>query len=97
MGVRLEGRARESQSQNGGPVIRARRGVVSNASVWDTQALLPAQGTPPGWRREALATLRTGSFMHLHLGERSAGIVASPNRPPVQLLIGTLISRWQLC
>ena len=67
MGVRLEGRG--SKGQDGEAVIRARRGVISNASVWDTQALLPAEGTPPGWRREALSTPRTGSFMHLHLGE----------------------------
>ena len=66
MGVRLEGRG--ARGEDGGAVIRARRGVVSNASAWDTQALLPAEGTPSQWRREALATPRTGSFMHLHLG-----------------------------
>ena len=71
VGVRLEGRG--SRGQGEGAVIRARRGVVSNASVWDTQALLPAEGGgDPGWRREALGTPRTGSFMHLHLGGGSS-------------------------
>ena len=63
MGVRLEQRGKKKPE-----VIRARRAVITNASVWDTQALL-GQGTPrDGWRAEALATPRTGSFMHLHLG-----------------------------
>ena len=75
VGVRLEGRG--SRGADEGAVIRARRGVVSNASVWDTQALLPAEGTPSNWRREALGTPRTGSFMHLHLGgERSPPLFA---------------------
>ncbi len=45
------------------------RAVISNASVWDTQKLLPAGAAPGSWRKEALATPMTGSFMHLHLGK----------------------------
>lgn len=44
------------------------RAVISNASVWDTQKLLPKRAAPDFWRKEALGTPMTGSFMHLHLG-----------------------------
>jgi hypothetical protein len=37
-------------------VVRARLGVVSNASVWDTQKLLPPGVGPPAWRQQAAAT-----------------------------------------
>ena len=47
----------------------ARKAVVSNASVWDTQHLLPGSPGETGWRQEAMQTPMTGSFMHLHLGE----------------------------
>ena len=52
-------------------VIKARKGVVTNASVWDTQGLLPNQDITPKqreWSSEAKQTPQTGSFMHLHLG-----------------------------
>lgn len=53
-------------------IIKASKGVVSNASVWDTQSLLPNQDITPkqrDWSSEARQTPQTGSFMHLHLGE----------------------------
>lgn len=53
-------------------VIKARKGVVTNASVWDTQGLLPNQDITPkqrDWSSEAKQTPQTGSFMHLHLGD----------------------------
>jgi hypothetical protein len=37
-------------------VVRARRGVISNASVWDTQKLLPEGVAPPEWKRRSMAT-----------------------------------------
>jgi phytoene dehydrogenase-like protein len=46
----------------GGQEIRARLGVVSNASIWDTRPLLP-KGTIKGENPPAL-----DSFLHLHLG-----------------------------
>lgn len=52
--------------------IKARKGVISNASVWDTQTLLPNQDITPKqqqWSEEAKRTPQTGSFMHLHLGD----------------------------
>ncbi|KXZ49671.1 hypothetical protein GPECTOR_20g528 [Gonium pectorale] len=55
-------------------VIRARLGVVSNASVWDTQRLLPEGAAPPEWRRKAEATPALDSFVHLHLGIDATGL-----------------------
>ena len=52
--------------------IMARKAVVSNASVWDTQHLLPGSPQESEWRQDALQTPMTGSFMHLHLGEKLA-------------------------
>ncbi len=48
--------------------IRARKAVISNASVWDTINLLPPGAAPSAWSAASMATPRTGSFMHLHLG-----------------------------
>ena len=57
-------------------VIRARKGVVSNASVWDTAKLLPPGSVPDEWRARAAATPECGSFVHLHLGIDAAGLPA---------------------
>lgn len=72
-GVRLRGKA-----AGGGPgrVIRATRAVVSNASVWDTMQLLPEGALPAEYRQEKMATPRTGSFVHLHLGIDATGLPA---------------------
>lgn len=49
--------------------IRAKKAVVSNASVWDTAKLLRASGYDNQMiLEEKLSTPTTGSFMHLHLG-----------------------------
>lgn len=47
-----------SSSSSEGPleVIRARKGVVSNASVWDTHKLLAPGVGPKEWRRESVTT-----------------------------------------
>ena len=66
MGVRL---AKRNSKQDRHEVIRASRAVVSNASVWDTQKLLPQGAAPAKWQQESLDTPMTGSFMHLHLGD----------------------------
>ena len=68
MGVRV----RPQNSRKPPTIIRTAKGVVSNASVWDTQSLLPHQDITPKqqqWSEEAERTPQTGSFMHLHLGE----------------------------
>ena len=58
----------------GGEVVRAARGVVSNADVWATVQLLPEAHRPaprPGGGGALNAALpKTPSFMHLHLGFR---------------------------
>ncbi len=72
VGVRLARRGGRA-----GEVVRAAAAVVSNASAWDTQRLLPPGAAPAAWRSEALQTPRTGSFVHLH-----AGAPPSPPLPP---------------
>lgn len=52
-GVKLRPRS----GSNGPPeVITARCGVVSNASVWDTQKLLPGGAGPSEWRKRSQET-----------------------------------------
>lgn len=48
--------------------IRAKKAVISNASLWNTQKLLPQDSISQKWRQETDKTPMTGSFMHLHLG-----------------------------
>lgn len=50
-----------------GKVLRARKGVVSNASIWNTARLLPPDVLPE-YQQEMKATPQTESFLHLHLG-----------------------------
>eukprot|EP00958_Prasinococcus_capsulatus_P008841 scaffold872_cov421-Prasinococcus_capsulatus_cf.AAC.21 len=62
--------------KKGGRVIRARRAVVTNASVWDTvlHGLLPENTIPPE-RIEAIKNADVcDSFMHLHLGIDATGL-----------------------
>lgn len=54
--------------------IRAKKAVISNASLWDTQKLLPRDAISQKWSTEAQATSMTGSFMHLHLGIDAEGL-----------------------
>ena len=58
----------------GGKVVKARRAVVSNASVWDTLKLVPEKALPKRFRAKRQATPECDSFMHLHLGIDAAGI-----------------------
>ncbi|KAI3428469.1 hypothetical protein D9Q98_007294 [Chlorella vulgaris] len=71
-----------------GTVIRARKAVVSNASVWDTLKLLPQGAVPEAYRSEGMDTPRTGSFMHLHLGIDATGL---PQDLDIHHLI---VNRW---
>jgi phytoene dehydrogenase-like protein len=56
------GSSSSSSSSSEGPleVIRARKGVVSNASVWDTHKLLAPGVGPKEWRRESVTTPQVG-------------------------------------
>ena len=58
----------------GGEEIRARQGVVSNASVWDTLKLIPDDAVPKAFRMSRQATPTCESFMHLHLGIDAEGL-----------------------
>lgn len=57
-----------------GKVIRARKAVISNASVWDTLKLIPQDSISPKYRAQRQATPECDSFMHLHLGIDAQGI-----------------------
>ncbi|MGK7953694.1 MAG: phytoene desaturase family protein [Crocosphaera sp.] len=51
-----------------GDTLTASRGVISNASVWDTLKLLPLDAVSQPWRTQKQETPPCESFMHLHLG-----------------------------
>ena len=78
--------------QKGGRTIRARRAVVSNASVWDTvERLLPPEAREARRVRgdethTATTATPCGSFVHLHLGIDAAGLP-----PPDELGIHHLV------
>ena len=78
--------------QKGGRTIRARRAVVSNASVWDTvERLLPPEAREARRARgdethTATTATPCGSFVHLHLGIDAAGLP-----PPDELGIHHLV------
>lgn len=54
--------------KGGSDYVRARKAVISNASLWDTQRLLPRDAVSEKWETEIKGTEQCGSFMHLHLG-----------------------------
>lgn len=58
----------------GGAEVRARRAVVTNATLWDVRALLPPGALPEGFERGVEELPETRSFMHLHVGFDAAGI-----------------------
>ncbi|RID44861.1 hypothetical protein BRARA_I01626 [Brassica rapa] len=51
-----------------GQFVRARKAVVSNASMWDTLKLLPPGALPDSYVAGVNTTPQCESFMHLHLG-----------------------------
>ena len=57
-----------------GEEIKARKAVISNASVWDTLKLIPHEVLPKRFREQRQATPECDSFMHLHLGINAQGI-----------------------
>lgn len=48
--------------------IRAKKAVISNASMWDTSNLLPKEVLPKSYLDRINTTPQCESFMHLHLG-----------------------------
>ncbi|CAN8241283.1 unnamed protein product [Cochlearia groenlandica] len=57
-----------------GQFVRARKAVVSNASMWDTVKLLPPGSFPDSYVKGVDTTPQCESFMHLHLGFDAKGI-----------------------
>ncbi|PON48754.1 FAD/NAD(P)-binding domain containing protein [Parasponia andersonii] len=57
-----------------GQFIRAKKAVVSNASMWDTLNLLPRDVVPKSYVDSVNTTPQCESFMHLHLGFDAEGI-----------------------
>ncbi|KAL9229689.1 hypothetical protein vseg_005128 [Gypsophila vaccaria] len=58
----------------GGQFIRAKKAVVSNASMWDTLNLVPNEALPKSFQERVRSTPQCESFMHLHLGFDAEGI-----------------------
>lgn len=52
-------------------IIRSRKAVISNASIWDTARLIPQN---EAFCKQADLTPKTDSFMHLHLGIEASGL-----------------------
>lgn len=60
----------------GGETVKANKGVISNASIWDTVKLFPqgANSRVDKMKLEAQATPACNSFMHLHVGFDATGL-----------------------
>ena len=54
-------------------ILEMMQAVVSNASMWDTLPLLPAEAQPKSMQQAADDTPMNRSFMHLHLGFDATG------------------------
>lgn len=74
--VLVQGKRAVGVKLRNGEEIRARRAVVSNASVWDTLKLLPEGAVPNKFRSQRQAIPECDSFMHLHLGIDAQGLPA---------------------
>uniref|UniRef100_A0A2N9EJQ0 Amine oxidase domain-containing protein n=1 Tax=Fagus sylvatica TaxID=28930 RepID=A0A2N9EJQ0_FAGSY len=57
-----------------GQFVRAKKAVISNASMWDTLKLLPREVVPKSYLDRINTTPQCESFMHLHLGFDAEGI-----------------------
>jgi len=75
--ILVEGKQAVGICLRGGQEIRAKRAVISNASVWDTLSLLTEESIPQSFRQQREATPPCDSFLHIHLGIDAQGI--SPN------------------
>ncbi|CAM9259920.1 unnamed protein product [Discosporangium mesarthrocarpum] len=57
-----------------GSVVRARKAVISNASIWNTMKFIPVGAVNDKYIMGNVKTPYTGSFMHLHLGINGEGL-----------------------
>lgn len=65
--ILVEGNRAVGVCLKSGKVLRARKGVVSNASIWNTARLLPPDALRK-CRQEMESIPQTESFLHLHVG-----------------------------
>ena len=74
--VEGEGKAKRATGvrTRDGKVYKAKRAVISNATLWDTVPMLPPDAMPREWIEAATSTAMCESFMHLHLGIDAAGL-----------------------
>ena len=68
------GRATGVRMRRGGAIVRARRAVVSNASIWDTGRMLTDEVDKERLASTTGQTRRCESFVHLHLGIDATGL-----------------------
>lgn len=68
------GKAVGVQLKRKGVVVKAKRAVISNASIWDSMRLIPPDAVPAEYREASMETPMTGSFVHLHLGIDATGL-----------------------
>jgi len=61
-----------------GSMIRARRGVISNASPWDTLALINPRKIPSSWGEKVSNTPACHGFLHWHLALRGEDLQHLP-------------------
>ncbi len=84
-----EGRTAGVELERGGS-LRARRAVVSNATVWDTQGLLPAGALPEDYCEAAASAPQCESVLHLHLGIDAEGL------PPDLSIHHVVLNSWDV-
>jgi phytoene dehydrogenase-like protein len=76
--INIENGRASGVTMKSGKRFRAKRAVISNASVWNTMQLLPkdliASIVSPDYIENKMNTPMTGSFVHLHLGINASGL-----------------------
>ena len=71
-----DGKATGVKLKRNGKVIKAKRSVISNASIWNTLELIKDEDLNPEIRKTKYNTPMTDSFMHLHIGIDATGLPA---------------------
>lgn len=72
--ILLEGGRATAVQLRRGTTVRVRKAVVTNATLWDVQKLLPAGTFPEAFKGQVDAMPVNRSFMHLHLGFDAMGL-----------------------
>jgi len=83
------GKAIGVKLKRNGKVIKAKRSVISNASIWNTLELIKDEDLDPAIRKAKANTPMTDSFMHLHIGIDANGL------PPDLESHYSVINSWE--